>query len=98
MTPSARVVTSFSRNDAVVARHVSSGPVMVPSFDDVIANVVLLMQPECFEKVMGIFLFLGIELLHPLFSGGDDFRRVAFAEFNAGAVAYAIDWVLQIGQ
>ena len=61
-----------------------------------VLDVVLLMQPECFEQMMGVFFLVRIELLDPLLGGGDDFLGVALAEFDARAMANAIDGRFQI--
>ena len=61
-----------------------------------VPHVVLLMQPEGFEQMMGILFLFRIELLDPLFRGGDDLFGISLTEFDPRAVADAIDGRFQI--
>ena len=61
-----------------------------------VVDVVLLVEPESFEKVMRVFFLGGVELFHPFLRGGDDFSGGALAEFDTSAMAHAIGGMPQV--
>lgn len=63
-----------------------------------VSNAVLLVQPQCFEQMVGFGFIIRVKVLHPLASRGDHCVRIAPAQFDSGPVTNAVDWVFEIFQ
>ena len=61
-------------------------------------HVVLLVNPEGLQEVVGMGLVLGVELLEPLFGFPDHVVGVALAQFDAGPVADDVGRILEVIQ
>ena len=63
-----------------------------------ILNAVLLVQPQCLEKMVGLGFIVRVKVRHPLDRRRDDGVRVTAAQFDSSPVANPVDRMFEVLQ